>query len=99
MRERPPISTLFPYTTLFRSDIADDRTPVRVVEQIADRHRGAQVIAPSRARRTKQAAQPLIGHRAERRRCRAALRRLAGALLEGPKTDGLPDAQIDRKST
>src|SRR5215210_8616813 len=32
MIRRPPRSTLFPYTTLFRSDVADARAPLADVE-------------------------------------------------------------------
>src|SRR3712207_8075528 len=46
MRRRPPRSTLFPYTTLFRSDVADqlaDRAAVagRQVALVAARRAGA----------------------------------------------------------
>src|SRR5436190_8112850 len=36
MLRRPPRSTLFPYTTLFRSDLGADRVEVALGEQLAD---------------------------------------------------------------
>src|SRR2546430_8609695 len=43
MIRRPPRSTLFPYTTLFRSDVRELRAPC----DLADRpHAGPQVLSP-----------------------------------------------------
>src|SRR5256885_5180580 len=39
MIRRPPRSTLFPYTTLFRSDLAAQRSSVRLRGQLGHRHR------------------------------------------------------------
>src|SRR2546430_6167875 len=56
MIRRPPRSTLFPYTTLFRSDVARDL--------VAFRNRRDQFIAPMRRMRIKQ-AHPEFAFRSE----------------------------------
>src|SRR3712207_7091041 len=44
MIRRPPRSTLFPYTTLFRSAVGDDpRRPALLVGRVEDRAPGGQV--------------------------------------------------------
>src|SRR5262245_66315116 len=47
---RPPISTLFPYTTLFRSDGAQraDRGPEQAVRAVAGAHQPAAAGVPRR---------------------------------------------------
>src|SRR2546427_5115033 len=40
MIRRPPRSTLFPYTTLFRSDVAHLRPRERAVQRVEPRQRG-----------------------------------------------------------
>src|SRR5437667_6861004 len=49
MIRRPPRSTLFPYTTLFRSYLAADLgNPRLVAEHVADRHRLLAELGPDR---------------------------------------------------
>src|SRR2546429_4695393 len=47
MMRRPPRSTLFPYTTLFRSELGDD--PVRVDRDFGRAERGRPLGKPCRA--------------------------------------------------
>src|SRR5260221_6959884 len=50
MIRRPPRSTLFPYTTLFRSDLIVDRDASRVLgAYLLDLHRGTVAAAPAKA--------------------------------------------------
>src|SRR5437899_4478688 len=62
MIRRPPRSTLFPYTTLFRSDRVEELGPV-VVHQLAEAHAHFRILAGARDRRHLVAE--LHGHRSE----------------------------------
>src|SRR3989475_8849316 len=62
MIRRPPRSTLFPYTTLFRSHGSDDRRPARGVLPLPQFHRF--LVARDPARRHVD-AQPAAGRRSE----------------------------------
>src|SRR3712207_7093784 len=64
MIRRPPRSTLFPYTTLFRSDRADDRQ--------AQRARGGAAGRPHRGHARPAAAAPGVDRRAAAAGARAA---------------------------
>src|SRR3712207_7024396 len=71
MIRRPPRSTLFPYTTLFRSGRARGRDPARaLLGQALLRARVARVARPARARgdRAGRIALPLRRERAARDR-------------------------------
>src|SRR3712207_6977022 len=50
MIRRPPRSTLFPCTTLFRSDrhdaVADDRVAEEVAQELREGHRGRGLLRP-----------------------------------------------------
>src|SRR3712207_8823304 len=71
MMRRPPRSTLFPYTTLFRSHERRDVLPPR-----ADRRRGGPDRGPrARPRPADPAPGPAAVRAAARRRGRAGLRR------------------------
>src|SRR5256885_3181034 len=48
MIRRPPRSTLFPYTTLFRSLHRSDQAEVPLLDQVEQRHLGARVVARDR---------------------------------------------------
>src|SRR5687768_18198927 len=50
MKRRPPRSTLFPYTTLFRSGHEDHVQPLDRVDEEGGREHPAPVIFPLRAR-------------------------------------------------
>src|SRR5690242_20850810 len=52
MIPRPPRSTLFPYTTLFRSSGADDPTRRRAAAQVVVRRDRARGLRPGRLLRT-----------------------------------------------
>src|SRR5436190_14961948 len=56
MLRRPPSSTLFPYTTLFRSQSATTRRPVRLLSSLLmaiDRYTYELVAQPARSSQTK----------------------------------------------
>src|SRR5256885_11152931 len=65
MIRRPPRSTLFPYTTLFRSP-AGDRRPVDLLAGTAEvrhrRARQARLLGPYRAADLAPSAGRLVGH-------------------------------------
>src|SRR2546422_6399132 len=56
MIRRPPRSTLFPYTTLFRSDVADEHREVEigVLDHVGPRRVAAREIGPSRPAQARQ---------------------------------------------
>src|SRR3712207_7645547 len=67
MIRRPPRSTLFPYTTLFRSDLAAERLVLlQLRAQLLDPLLGALVVAPSALGLLQHAAQQAAGQRAPR---------------------------------
>src|SRR3712207_8873368 len=84
MLRRPPRSTLFPYTTLFRSDVAQ-RLPQRPPtsphpHRLVDRHRRAEPLAGPAAQQRPRDGQ------------------IAGRIADTELTE-VDDAAQDRKST
>src|SRR5687767_15487317 len=60
MIRRPPSSTLFPYTTLFRSTLTDDLAHVRGIVRVRDGQGSAGARPPGR-RDLAHGAEPLLG--------------------------------------
>src|SRR3712207_8221734 len=54
MIRRPPRSTLFPYTTLFRFDEAEDQAPEPLSRAVAQRRLHADGVRRARARRSEE---------------------------------------------
>src|SRR2546430_17014814 len=66
MIRRPPRSTLFPYTTLFRSVLDERRLDLPVAEAQAGRVEAPQVLARAVKKRPDQEAVPLLTQEALR---------------------------------
>src|SRR5438034_2693532 len=58
MIRRPPRSTLFPYTTLFRSDVASHDRAANVESHTGERHEAAHPHGDDQHQRIVQAAEP-----------------------------------------
>src|SRR3546814_2273975 len=71
MLRRPPRSTrtdtLFPYTTLFRSDLADAVHPAEVEDDVARRHRAGIAVAPALAPADQIERDAMLGRGLDRR--------------------------------
>src|SRR2546428_6622266 len=86
MIRRPPRSTLFPYTTLFRSELDDPRARDRAAELLVRLHDHGRVdAAPPLARAAIAAGSPTVW-------------RSLVAVLGEPR-EALGPALLDRKST